>query len=171
LYFILDIGARNLIGYAGLVQHAGVGRHAAALAVVDHSALITMGKSVIALACLYVPAASLPKLSILALYWRFMDRSPVYRRTIQVLAAVIIVNLIVCITVSLMACQPFAYHWDKSIAGGRCIDQLALFSYASLPNIITDVAMLLLPMRVVYNLKTNGSTKAGLLVVFLTGSM
>jgi hypothetical protein len=162
---------RNLIGSAGLVQHAGVGRHAAALAVVNPTALITMGKSIIGIAYLYLPAVALPKLSILALYWRFLDRSPAYRRTIQALAGITILNLVTCLIVFSVECQPFAYHWNKKIPGGHCVNEAAMFAYVSLPNIITDVVMLLLPMRVVYKLKANGSTKAGLLVVFVTGNM
>lgn len=51
------------------------------------------------------------------------------------------------------------------------IDNEALSIWGSLPNIVTDVAMLILPMRVVWNLHLATRLKVGLAITFLVGSL
>ena len=68
-------------------------------------------------------------------------------------------------------CKPLAYSWDKTVAGGTCIDQLAYFRYNTIPNILIDGAMLVLPLPSVWKLQTSTTQKLGLTVIFLTGIM
>ena len=66
-------------------------------------------------------------------------------------------------------CKPIAYSKDRTIAGGTCIDQLAYFRYNTIPNISIDVAMLILPLPLVWKLQTSTTQKLGLTAIFLTG--
>lgn len=68
-------------------------------------------------------------------------------------------------------CSPVAYAWDKTIRGGTCINEQAYYRYISLPNVITDAVMLVLPLPLVWRLHTSLSQKIGLTVIFLTGSV
>lgn len=72
---------------------------------------------------------------------------------------------------TLAACRPFAANWNPGIADSRCLDKEAFFRYGSLPNIISDVVMLVLPIRVIWNLHTTTRLKVGLTITFLTGSL
>ncbi len=67
-------------------------------------------------------------------------------------------------------CTPLAHLWDKTIAG-HCFNAVAFYRLASLPNIITDVLMLCLPMPMIWQLKLSTARKISLTFVFLTGSM
>ncbi|EDO04437.1 hypothetical protein SS1G_06920 [Sclerotinia sclerotiorum 1980 UF-70] len=77
--------------------------------------------------------------------------------------------LILC---SLLQCAPLAYLWNKSgHPGGHCFDTGAFWRYGSLPNLITDLAMLVLPLPCIWRLKLSQKDKVGLLFTFITGSM
>lgn len=60
--------------------------------------------------------------------------------------------------VNFVECRPFALNWDASIPG-TCIDRNAFYIWTSIPNIATDIAILILPMRVVWNLHASMRTK------------
>jgi hypothetical protein len=67
--------------------------------------------------------------------------------------------------------MPIAYAWDKTIEGGKCFDFRAFATSSSVPNIVTDVAVLFLPIRTVTELRISIGRKAGLMLIFLTGSV
>jgi hypothetical protein len=68
-------------------------------------------------------------------------------------------------------CVPFAFNWDKTIPEGRCFN-FALFSHSSsVPNIVTDIVILFLPIRTLIDLKVSTGRKIGLALIFLTGSV
>lgn len=75
------------------------------------------------------------------------------------------------VVVDIFQCKPIAFAWNKAIEGGSCIDMVAYFRYSIIPDIVTDVAMLILPLPTVWNLQASISQRAGLTAVFLTGSM
>lgn len=64
-----------------------------------------------------------------------------------------------------------AFQWDKTIPGGHCFNVEAYFKSTSVPNIATDLVILVLPLPMVANLKVTLSRKLGLWFVFLVGSM
>lgn len=68
-------------------------------------------------------------------------------------------------------CIPFTFMWDKTIEGGRCFDQLLWYKLSNIPNVVADVAIMLLPIRTVFYLKASMMRKLGIAVVCLTGSM
>jgi len=68
-------------------------------------------------------------------------------------------------------CVPFAYNWDKTIPEGRCFNIFIFGQSSSIPNIVTDAAVLLLPIRTVMELKISIGRRIGLLLIFLTGSV
>lgn len=119
---------------------------------------------------LYLFSALLPKLAILCLYLRIFTEKR-YRYATYGVAIVMILNWLTGCLMGLLICTPVAYSWDKKIPGGHCGDLMATYRWASLPNLITDVAMLLLPLPVIWNLHTGLSQKIGLTVTFVTGSV
>jgi len=53
---------------------------------------------------------------------------------------------------------------------GKCIDLHATFLAISVPSILTDVAILALPLPQVWKLQTNTTQKVSLSFIFLLGS-
>lgn len=112
----------------------------------------------------------LPKMAILCLYLRIFVIK-LYRYAVYGIAVIMVLNWLTGCLMGLLMCKPVAYSWNKSIPGGYCGDIMAAYRWASLPNLITDIAMLLLPLPVIWNLHTHRSQKIGLTLTFITGSV
>ncbi len=149
------------------VKYGGAGRH---VVTVTQGELVAWLKLIFAEEFLYLLSALLPKLAILCLYLRIFTQRR-YRNATYGIAIVMFLNWLTGCLMGLLICKPVAYSWDKTIPGGYCGDIMAAYRWASLPNLITDVAMLLLPMPVIWNLHTGLSQKIGLTLTFITGSM
>lgn len=128
------------------------------------------GKYLVAISLLYFWTVSIPKIAILVLYHRlFPDRR--LRRTVVILIGVLIALTLATGITAFSACRPFAANWNPKIPGSFCIDKEGLFRWASFPNILTDVIILLLPMRTIWNLHTSLQLKIGLVSTFAVGSL
>lgn len=118
----------------------------------------------------YAIAVTFPKLSILAMYLRIFT-VPFYRMITYFVIYILVISSTILFMMMLFQCTPVDYFWDKTIVGGKChFDIEKLFLYASLPNIITDVVMLLLPLPFIFRLNMTRKVKIGLGVTLLTGS-
>ena len=147
--------------------YGGAGRHAVA---VSYEEFITFTKLFVATDYLYMLTTTFPKLCILALYLRVFT-AKYLRITCYAIGVIMIVTVIAAIIDTSAICRPLAYFWDKTIPGGECGDLLTAQRGFTIPNVITDVIMLLLPLPSVWGLHTSQNQKVGLTFVFLTGSM
>lgn len=152
------------------VIYGGVGYHEAALVSTAPGKLIVYAKFILVVPLLYLAAVVFPKLAILAIYLRVFTQ-PRFRTACYVLATVLVANWIATTVAGLLICRPLEYLWDHTIAGGHCFNINAYFRWASLVNIITDVAMLVLPLPVIWELHTSRNIKIGLTITFATGSL
>lgn len=66
-------------------------------------------------------------------------------------------------------CTPFRKNWQPWLAGS-CINLHATFLAISVPSILTDIAILALPLPHVWKLQTNKTQKVSLSIIFLLGS-
>ena len=149
------------------MKYAGVGRHVTTLTKGQVTLLL---KFVVFEQFTYPVSITLPKLSILWLYLRiFTVRS--FRYTTFAVLGVVIVTYITGLIMTLTLCTPFAFTWDKSIPDGHCADNTAAYRYISVPNIATDLAMLMLPLPAIWNLHASKMQKTGLTIIFLAGSV
>jgi hypothetical protein len=147
-----------------------VGYHIGVVEKYDPESLISWAKVLVATPILYSAACCFPKVVILTLYLRiFTQRS--YRIACYVLMFIVVTLAFSDIISGLTVCQPIAYMWDKTIPGGHCIDIVSFYRWGTLPNAITDLMMLILPLPVVWALHTTKRVKIGLTITFLTGSM
>ncbi|KAG9228946.1 hypothetical protein BJ875DRAFT_216408 [Amylocarpus encephaloides] len=154
-----------------MVKYAGVGRHLKALGLLGEGyKIFRWAKCLIAAGWLYVTAVTLPKLCVLVLYVRIFD-SRFYRWACVILATLMIVNSLISGLVGTLGCRPLSFLWDKSILGGKCININLFFRWVSFPNIVTDFAVLVLPLPMVWNLHTSRNQKVGLLLTFGTASV
>lgn len=69
----------------------------------------------------------------------------------------------------LFQCTPFEFNWDTTIPGGHCINigQFALVT--SILNVLTDVAILILPLPLVFQLKVSKQKQWNLAFLFALG--
>lgn len=152
------------------VVYGGIGYHEAAVALTAPEKLMIYARFLIVIPLLYLAAVVFPKLAILAIYLRVFTQ-PRFRSACYVLVTLLMANWIGTTVAGLLVCRPLEYLWDRTIAGGHCFNINAYFRWASLVNIITDVAMLILPLPVICELHISRNIKIGLTITFATGSM
>lgn len=152
-----------------MIKSGGVGRHTAYYLAKDPEKIIKSLKLAVAQEFLYAFSITFPKLAIIALYLRiFMDKW--IRRITWLMGIIIAMNGFSIFITILSLCRPIAYRWNPSI-NGRCGDRMAFYRFASVPNLFTDVAILLLPWSTLCTLKMSYQRKAGVFLTFLTGAL
>ena len=132
--------------------------------------LVTGAKDAFAMEILYLPSAALPKITVLCLYLRVFVRRDA-RMTCFCLLGFVAATWIAYLLAAVLQCKPLAYKWDRTIPGGRCFNIEAFYKTTSVPNILTDLIILVLPIPTVINLETSKVQRAECLLVFLIGSM
>ena len=111
-----------------------------------------------------------PKLAILSLYLRVFSTRP-YRYAIYSIGSIVILTCIAGQILAVSICRPFNYIWDKSDPNGHCGDIPAAYRYISIPNLFTDLCILVLPIYGIWHLHTKPKHKVGLSITFLLGCM
>lgn len=136
-----------------MVKYGGVGRHMTALVLSgERDKIVVWAKCLLATGWLYLAAVTLPKLCVLVLYHRIFDMRRI-RWSCYVLAVIMIANFLTGGIVGMVACRPISYLWDRTIPGGKCINVSMFFLWIGFPNIITDFAVLILPLPIIVSLK------------------
>ncbi|KAI8653982.1 hypothetical protein NCS56_01354000 [Fusarium sp. Ph1] len=117
----------------------------------------------------YMLSSDLAKISLLFFYLRLCPERT-FRRIVQVLAGLFITYAIVYAMISLFGCQPIKASWDLvAMATGKCVDKFGFFLAASVANVVMDLIILLLPLRIVIPLQIPRRQKLSLLLLFTTG--
>jgi hypothetical protein len=127
-------------------------------------------ETLIVLVNVYLASVSLPKLSALFFYLRVF----VYRKGrvfAYITIGLVILNWVIFSITSIFQCRPIAYWWDKTIQGGVCFNARIYYSAICVPNIATDVIVLLLPISSLIQLKLPLLKKIALCFIFLTASV
>jgi hypothetical protein len=152
------------------VSQAGLGRHAAAVAMEDPRKINRFFFLLYLLDWFYVPSNMLSRVSVVVLYLRiFVDRWA--RAACWAVIAFLVANCVAAIIAAQLECIPLQYTWDKDIPGGSCFNQILWYQLVNFPNILGDVLVMLLPTRTVWTLKSSWVHRAGIAVVCLTGSI
>ncbi|RJE18980.1 hypothetical protein PHISCL_08688 [Aspergillus sclerotialis] len=126
-------------------------------------------KVVLAAAVVYVPALAFAKVSMIVLYHRLMSRTTLYRWALYIISGIVCGYSISLVLALIFACNPVAKTWDVSITGGSCIDRNGVYIATAVFNIVTDLALIVLPVPVVITLQMPRIQKIGLLVLFTIG--
>ena len=152
------------------VRIGGVGRHEAYILEQNPQTIGTWAQTLFVVIVLHAPLMALEKTSILLLYRRIFSIQPWFRVSTTMLIVYIWCWAASEFLVAIFQCQPIAYQWNKQL-NGTCIDQLAFFRWISVPNLIHDIAMLVLPLPMIWNLQVGTRQKFALSLVFLIGSL
>ena len=148
-----------------MLQHGGAGRHAVAL---DPKIVVRWLKLDAAEEFIYNFSILFPKLAILCLYARvFSTRTYIY--AIYAIGSIVVLTCIAGQIVAVAICNPFDYRWARSNSNGHCGDIAAAYRYISIPNLLTDVCILVLPLHGIWHLHTRVINKLGLTITFLLG--
>ncbi|RAH83220.1 hypothetical protein BO86DRAFT_388091 [Aspergillus japonicus CBS 114.51] len=146
--------------------HYGMGRHADELP----SANVTkIAKLLMAFECVYCTTVGIIKVSILLMYARiFPTRN--FRLAAIILGGIAVGWVLAIICVSVFQCDPIAKAWNPTLPGS-CINLKGSFIGNAVPNIVTDVAILSLPVHVVWGLHASLTHRLSVITVFLLGSL
>ncbi|CAE7210285.1 hypothetical protein P3342_012010 [Pyrenophora teres f. teres] len=153
-----------------MVEESGLGRHEDFLDSTDPGMIQKHYKGLLLQEFLHPSAVAFPKLAVAIIYLRILTNK--YERfAAKVLIILIIATWISYTVAPVFQCTPFAFNWRSDIPGGRCFNFQLFAQSSSVPNIATDVGVLLLPLRTVWRLKISIHRRIGLLLIFLTGSV
>lgn len=161
----------DILSLAVMVSRGGIGYHAVWLKTYHPIALQTFAKLQIVMVIMYSASVTFPKLSMLGLYLRiFVGKRERYAAYITM--GVVSASFLALALCALLQCHPLGYLWNKAgHPGGHCFNTGAFWRYGSLPNLVTDVVMMILPLPCIWKLKLSQKDKIGLLFTFITGSV
>lgn len=120
----------------------------------------------------YGLAAACTKSAILLLYLRVFSPRRWDKLNIAIRALIIITcGFYFAISIAkICQCLPRARIWDKTVHG-HCLQLTILLDVSGLFNIISDVCLLLVPLKGVWKLQMSRNRKIGVYVMFTVGAM
>ncbi|KAL8824775.1 MAG: hypothetical protein Q9191_004828 [Dirinaria sp. TL-2023a] len=147
------------------MTHLGSGKH---IQTVPLGNIPQYSKCLFAYEILYGTAIMTIKLSVLSLYRRIFSVRK-FKLAANVVAAVVVAWWIAILLVSIFSCNPVNGFWDKTYTKSKCINTKKFFVGNAVPNIVTDIVILTLPLREVWRLNTQRHQKIALSITFLLG--
>ncbi|KEF56349.1 uncharacterized protein A1O9_07930 [Exophiala aquamarina CBS 119918] len=150
--------------------HYGLGRHKVDI---PDSSFSSLRKSEYAFSILYNPALMLTKTSIIVFFLSVMskDVDPVFKWCNWLTLAVVNVFGLALTFLSIFQCRPVAAGYlYPSPPTAKCTDIVTLYLSSAPVNIITDVALLFLPMPILTGMRLPRKQKIILVVTFSFGA-
>ncbi|KAI9671071.1 MAG: hypothetical protein M1831_005156 [Alyxoria varia] len=105
------------------------------------------------------------RLSVFCLYLRLF-RGKKVRMVCWVFLGFVVCQYLGFAIAGILQCRPVRYFWDKTVEGGECFPVDPFYRYTSVPNIIIDLCMVLIPIPSVWQLNTSKLRKTGLSLIF-----
>ena len=141
------------------------------LPILIRSILINQTKDSLANLVLWLATAAATKASLLLLYYRLFFPSRRFRLAIYIASIAVFSQWFSVTLVTVFQCRPVAAFWNKTIPGAECVN-ISHFTVASgIMNLLTDILILCLPIRMVWGLNTTNTQKITLTGIFLLGSL
>lgn len=136
--------------------------------IIEPSILEPTLKCIWAIPLVTIPIESLTRMSICFLYLRIFTN-----RAIRACCWALIAFLMACwaaygIT-SIFQCYPVGHFWNRFTSTGSCFDSDNFYRSVSPPFILADLLIILLPLPVVWRLKSSNTRKLGLTLLFGIG--
>lgn len=119
----------------------------------------------------YSLTITLVKMSILLMYRRIFE-TKTFRKVTNVVGAACIAWNIAEILSDIFQCHPIMGAWNPAfVFTNRCINLQAYFWGISASNMVLDIIILCLPLRMVWSLRVPRKQKYMLLGIFLLGGL
>ncbi|KAK3321247.1 hypothetical protein B0T19DRAFT_262558 [Cercophora scortea] len=147
----------------GMTTQTGVGKHAILISDPRLLQIFFITSEVIYSVCI-----CFIKWSILAFFSRVFPQ-PWFRRALYGVSTFVLAWCFTTVFAISFQCVPFAFNWDTTIPGGHCIDIGGMALATSIMNILTDFAILTLPLPIIFNLNVKTQRKWGLAFLFAVG--
>jgi len=128
----------------------------------------TLKQSIYAFATLYNPSLMATKSAILLLYLRLFTAHPILRYASYATLAIVNLAGLVLTFLNVFQCRPVVAAFTLG-REGSCIDLVALYLSSAPINIITDLAVLLLPLPILTELRMEWRQKVILITTFIVG--
>lgn len=78
---------------------------------------------------------------------------------------------LICAFLEIFSCNPVEKYWKPWIKEGRCLDVKAINIVAASFNSVSDISILIMPQKLIWNLQMSLKKKIGISMVFLTGGL
>ncbi|KAK7741981.1 hypothetical protein SLS53_004564 [Cytospora paraplurivora] len=111
---------------------------------------------------------ALTRYSILALYLRIFSGRWL-RITTWCVVAFVTLQWLGFATTAIFQCRPVEFFWDRSIAGGQCLDVDEFYRSVTPFNLAVDVVLVFMPLPTVWQLKASNRRKWALTFLFGIG--
>lgn len=117
---------------------------------------------------LYMLSLTMTKLSVLLFYTKVfaVTKVSLWAKITMVLVVLMGCSGVLC---TLLICQPIEFNWNLSIPGGHCGSQSTVFAVFGIIGLVTDIAVLTMPISSLMGLKMPFFQKASLLATFVIG--
>jgi len=153
------------LGLGIFMVNNGVGKHTE---LASKENLTNFLKALFAYEIVYFVTLAFTKLSILAFYTRIF-RTPKFLIVAKIMVGVVIAWLFATIMVAIFSCNPVDAFWTRA-PGSKCIVSEHFYIGNAVPNIITDLIILALPVKMIWQLHTSKADRIALTFIFLLGS-
>ncbi|KAI2642230.1 hypothetical protein GGS21DRAFT_501572 [Xylaria nigripes] len=158
------------LGLGAAIQ-AGVGYHITFLEHNEPEKTTLFFKYLVAISTWYFATISIAKLAVCQLYRTLFPQRPVFI-VLCVVTAILVGTSLATVILILAACKPFSANWaPQEVQMIHCLNKEAVFVWGTLPNIITDVVLLAIPLPIVWKLHASTRLRLALTVTFVIGSI
>lgn len=110
------------------------------------------------------------KLSFLFFYQRYFFVYRGFTKTSIILGAIVLMQWLVFQFLFILICIPPARFWNLALPG-RCLDIAAVADGFAISSLVTDIAILALPMPLIWQLHLSRGQKIGLTILFTLGGL
>ncbi|KAF2120045.1 hypothetical protein BDV96DRAFT_539743 [Lophiotrema nucula] len=119
----------------------------------------------------YAPPTALTKMVLLLFYFQLQNQAKWFLWATYTTMFINIGASTGIFFASIFACRPIAMGWDLTITDGKCIDRPALYEATAAFGVIVDCLIISIPIPMVLRLQMSRSKKAGLILMFVLGSV
>ncbi|KAL8400717.1 hypothetical protein RB594_000933 [Gaeumannomyces avenae] len=106
------------------------------------------------------------KLSMLFFYLRIFDRT--MRLWCWAVIGFVVVWAVVILMTNVFMCTPISAQWDLSLAAvSKCGDALPFYKTIVITGLLTDIVIMLMPMKTIWGLNMRMTEKLGVMMSFL----
>lgn len=130
--------------------------------------LITIGKALFSDTILYLIILATIKVAILHMYCRVFPIHS-FRLAARILSVVTCIWSLMFVLLCVFQCTPVAKAWDPNVQG-KCMNLRMGYIGNAIPNILTDVVMLLMPLYHVWHLQIKLAQRIAVSCIFLLGA-
>ncbi|OJJ65461.1 hypothetical protein ASPBRDRAFT_190085 [Aspergillus brasiliensis CBS 101740] len=117
------------------------------------------------------PSLLLPvKLSFVFLYHRYFFAYRIFTITCIITGIIVFMHWLAFGLLFILICLPPARFWEPAIPG-RCLDIAAVGDGFAVSSLLTDVAILILPIPLIWQLHLSKGQKVALTVIFMLGGL